>query len=135
MKVHHEMISSNYFPLGMKLDVKVPYSVPKTCDTTGVRRVKRNVLSDTQQEAYKLNTEQNLSKAHLNLTLLMCEDTNCTDPSHLTLIRLFYNEIVEALLDAGNQLAETTAQKLPVIPGWNEMCAEIHSQARNCFLQ
>ena len=100
-----------------------------------VRWVKWSDLSEAQREAYRLNTEQNLSKAHLNLTLLMCEDTNCTDPSHLALIRAFYNEIVDALLDAGNQLAETTTQKLPVIPGWNEMCAEIHSQARNCFLQ
>ena len=107
-KVHYEMISSDHFPLGMKLEVKVPHSVSKACDTTKVRRVKWSDLSEAQREAYRLNTEQNLSKARLNLTLLMCEDTNCTDPSHLTLIRSFYNEIVEALLDAGNQLAETT---------------------------
>ena len=79
-KVHYEMISSDHFPLGMKLEVKVPHSVPNTCDSTKVRRVKWSDLSEPQREAYRLNTEQNLSKAHLNLTLLMCEDTNCTDP-------------------------------------------------------
>ena len=49
-KVHYEMISSDHFPLGMKLEVKVPHSVPKTCDNTKVRRVKWSDLSEAQRE-------------------------------------------------------------------------------------
>ena len=65
----------------------------------------------------------------------MCEDTTCSNPSYLAWIESFYNETVEALLDAGLEFAESTSGKTPIIPGWNEMCAEIHTQARNCFLQ
>ena len=40
----------------------------------------------------------------------MCEDPTCSNLSHLACIESFYNDIVEALLDAGLEHTEYTSR-------------------------
>ena len=135
VKIHYEMVSSDHFPLGLALKLNIPHSQPTRCGSERGKRIKWSQLSEAERDNYKLSTEKKLSRIRLDLSVLMCEDTTCSNPSHLAWIESFYNETVKALLDAGLEFAESTSGKTPIIPGWNEMCAEIHTQARNCFLQ
>ena len=135
IKIHYEMVSSDHFPLGLALELNIPHSQPTRCGSERGKRIKWSQLSEAERDNYKLSTEKKLSRIRLDLSVLMCEDTTCSNPSHLAWIESFYNETVAALLDAGLEFAESTSGKTPVIPGWNEMCAEIHTQARNSFLQ
>ena len=70
----------------------------------------QNVLGITY---YKDNTEISLSAVLVNVDLLMCEDTNCTDPAHRCAIELLYNQITDALLEAGNSLEENCKPRDP----------------------
>ena len=135
VKIHYEMVSSDHFPLDLALELNIPHSQPTRCGSERGKRIKWSQLSEAERDNYKLSTDKKLSRIRLDLSVLMCEDTTCSNPSHLAWIESFYNETVEVLLDAGLEFAESTSGKTPIIPGWNEMCAEIHTQARNCFLQ
>ena len=70
----------------------------------------------------------------LGLDVLRCDNPNCSDLSHVTSIDKFYDEIIAVLVDCGNELSVQSNKKVPVLPGWNELCKEAHAQARNSFL-
>jgi hypothetical protein len=66
--------------------------------------------------------------------MLLCDDVSCNDPSHSAAIDKLYDDIVNCLVDAGNDLASSCKKGYKQILGWNEYCSEYHSEAREAFL-
>lgn len=71
----------------------------------------------------------------LSHALLLCDDPNCIDVTHLSAIDEMYNLIISALRMSSEELVqEKTNGKHQPIAGWNEYCQEAHHQAREAFL-
>ena len=57
----------------------------------------------------------------------------CNDPSHYAAIDTMYNAIVEALNTASECLCSRKVPSHKQIAGWNEICSDLHSSARDAF--
>ena len=66
--------------------------------------------------------------------MLMCNDVNCKNETHLNAIKSMYNDILSALTKSSEELIDRKPKKYKQIFGWNEMCKELHSTAREAFL-
>ena len=75
-----------------------------------------------------------MSGVHIDHSLFLCKDRKCCDHVHIEAIDRLYSEITEALLGANQSLYSKKNGNYKQVFGWNEMCKEAHSQARNAFL-
>ena len=96
--------------------------------STGLEHLKKHRL------AYTRNTEKLISEIKLDHGLLLCDDVNCQDPAHKCAINRLYDDIIDALQTAGSFLLETKNLRFKQIPGWNDLCTELHREARSAFL-
>ena len=65
---------------------------------------------------------------------MLCDDPNCTNPSHTAAIDRLYNDIVDALISAGEVIEQAQPTASHHKAGWNVYCREIHAIARDAFL-
>ena len=90
----------------------------------------------TDRELYRNNCKANLNLVPFNHDLILCDDSACNNPAHISAIDRLYNDIVSSLNDASATFctqSRTVRQNLQVA-GWNEVCSDLHSEARDAFL-
>ena len=98
------------------------------------RKIKWNDLSDEMLAKYTANSEVSLSSVALNHHLVLCDSPNCKYPSHTSAITRMYNDIVNALSEASEELCQKAKNSYKQIPGWNDYCKIAHNDARNDYL-
>ena len=64
---------------------------------------------------------------------LSCTNTDCNS-CHETEIESLYLDIVQALKESSNVVTTNCKTKGYNIPGWNDVCKDAHSEAREAFL-
>ena len=141
ISIDYGFISSDHFPVTMKLHVGNT-SVPRgssNFSTEGSSRqaskpIKWDTLDSNLLNQYKINSDKEIAKIKLNHSLLLCDDPHCNDMAHRSGIDFMYDSIVEALNEASSVLRSKQSKPYKQIAGWGEMCAEVHSIARNAFL-
>ena len=70
-------------------------------------------------------------RSHISSLILSKLDSR---PSHTCSIERMYGDIVDALQTAGNFLTVQKQKSFKQIPGWNEVCMNLHHEARESFL-
>ena len=138
VRILYSMVSSDHFPIVLELalscNIKCNPSAAYINSEKSVKRVKWDDLSKGEICAYRQSTERLLSSFPLDVELFLCDDPQCSNPSHFGAIDLFYNNIIDALWCSGESLSENCKTKFHQIPGWNDCCREVHAQAREAFL-
>ena len=137
VSVNHSYISSDHFPLFAKLDLGKINLLAETMaeNIRDIQRISWSDVSPSDIKVYQTESRRTLSDVPLNHSLLLCDNPACTDPAHKAAITKMYNDIVAALISATSHLQKpTTEHKYKQIAGWNDLCAELHDQARDAFL-
>ncbi len=136
INVDYSCISSEHFPVFITINTK-DINISKEYNgrgNTGTGRINWTKLSDDDIKTYTNITEELLADIRLSHKLLLCDDVNCTDSSHMNDIDLLYNDIIDALQSAGKSFVQQKRCSFKQIPGWNELCSELHNNAREAFL-
>ena len=76
-----------------------------------------------------------LGRIDLNKDAFTCCELNCNNVEHQHKIDCAYSQIIHALHDAGAKcIGVAKCKQNWVIPGWNDHVAELHLNARDCYL-
>ena len=97
-------------------------------------KIKWDDVTENDIKEYCINTSDNLSKVRLNHDLILCDDIHCKDVDHISAIETMHREVVQALLDSSNFLAQQPKHKQYQVPGWNDLVKDSHKLARDSFL-
>ena len=134
--VMHDFVSSDHMPMLINVDLRsarVDLGDGNKEPVTG--KVKWHKLTKDDLSQYQARTELHLDTISLNHELMLCDDPNCHNQSHLQAIDRMYVSMVQALKTAGEEtLKKKQSKKYNTIPGWNDICREIHSTARDAFI-
>ncbi len=136
VSVDYTYVSSDHFPMFATINTN-NINISKQYQenhSLNVDRINWSNVSEEEIRKYTSNSEKLLSSVRLSHKLLLCDDVNCTDTSHANDIDLMYSDIVEAIKTASNFLVKKQGPGFQQIPGWNDICADLHSDARAAFL-
>ena len=134
--VLYDFVTSDHMPILVTFD-KSKAQVDNDNIPNSSVKVNWRGMAQHELQRYEELTEANLSKIKFDHGLMLCDDINCVNEEHIAAIDKFYNEIVKSLVISGNDF-QTECKEKPAyqsIPGWNEYCREVHSNARDAFLQ
>ena len=138
INIKYDFISSDHFPITFNVDCNIVASDPisNTNNANGISssRVFWDKLSSQDIKVYTDRTKHYLSNVPFPHDLAMCEDSNCSNPSHKALLQKTYTLICDALKTASEKFQIVSEQKDVQIPGWTDCCKEAHSVAREAFL-
>ena len=91
--------------------------------------------SDAQILEYKQLTNTLLGRIGVNNDAFTCRELNCNNVEHPHEIDCAYTQIIHALHEAGAKCIGVSKGKQSwVIPVWNDHVAELHLNARECYL-
>ena len=96
--------------------------------------VRWDELDNAMRQQYTVKCSKYLSHVPLPHSLLLCDDPQCVDQAHKSSIDLMYQAIVDALISASKDITVNLGRSHTQLAGWNDVCAELHSCARNAFL-
>ena len=99
-----------------------------------VKHIDWSNITTVDKQRYTAQSDVSLSNVRLNHSLILCDDTTCSNPVHQTAIDNMYSYITQALIDASSDIYKSTQSTFKQIAGWNEVCANLHSEARDAFL-
>ena len=137
ISILYDYVTSDHMPLLISLDIsKATIALDDNDKRSSVKKIKWNKLSRNEISQYQAMTEQHLDKVKLDHDLILCDSIDCQDQDHLQSIDTMYNAVINALKtssDAFNRQS-TGYKQYNVIPGWNDVCKEVHSNARDAFL-
>jgi hypothetical protein len=74
-----------------------------------------------------------MSNVFLDHSMILCDNVNCSDPSHTAAIGRLYDDIVNSLFEAGTECCDNKERPYKQVSGWHELCSEQHSLARDAF--
>lgn len=132
--VDQGFISSDHLPIIACLCLDHARVKLENGSAYGHKSIRWDKLSTEELSAYKARTKMKLAEIHINHELMLCDDPNCTNACHTAGIDRLYNDIVDALLSAGEQIEQAQPTASHHIAGWNVYCREIHAIARDAFL-
>ena len=79
--------------------------------------------------------DMELNSVIFNHSLVLCDNTECNDPSHISAIDRLYCDITDSVLCASNDFVKVGRRHNDgQIPGWMEYCSASHAEARQSFL-
>ena len=100
-----DFITSDHLPVEIDLDIATS-QVP--CDTyinsENQCAIPWDSLTEKDFENYKNTTENNLKSVIFNHGLLLCDDPECTDVSHINAIDLMCTQIADCLITSGDDM-------------------------------
>ena len=137
ISVLYDYITSDHMPVLLTFDLgKATIDLDRTDEELSVRKIKWNKLSKEDLYQYHELTEHPLNGVRLNHELLLCDDTNCQFQAHQHSVDAMYNSIIQALKISGKEFTQERecSKRYNIIPGWNEYCREVHSNARDAFI-
>jgi exonuclease III len=138
VKVDSSFVTSDHLPITLSLDFTKNLINP--CSNDGMtnmysnNRVKWDELSNSDLIKYKDLTEDSLSRIPLEHDLLLCDNADCCNPSHISAINRLHANVICALKEASADLQQASQPSYKQRPGWNDYCREVHADARDDFL-
>ena len=131
-------ITSDHFPLNFVLHFNDTGLNDQAAQdqgqlTSNRYKIKWDNVSQVEIAEYKVKSDHKLSKIKMDHSLLLCDNSNCKDIGHTSSIDNLYKRIIESLLEASDELASTVKEFSQVL-GWNDVCKESHSLAREAYI-
>ena len=75
---------------------------------------------------------------HIPVVALNCKNVDCTDPSHVAEVNLYYENLISSIKSADTEAFANERNgrrdKAYNRPGWSDYIDELHQSARECFL-
>jgi hypothetical protein len=136
-RIYHDKVSSDHFPLSSKVNINCEYLINDNSSSQHINstyRIQWDKLTKEQVEKYSSSTECFLNAIQYSSTLASCTNHKCQLQEHVTGIDKLYEDICDALHSASKDLLVLSAHREYQIPGWNDYCKDLHTQARNAFL-
>ena len=68
---------------------------------------------------------------------IICNNVNCEDDAYISAINVLYDDLIEIMSKAGNELVSQQGDKVRPYkcrPGWNDHARDLHTAARECFI-
>ena len=136
MHVDYTFVSSDHLPLCAEVNLDLAQSMLKEETTCcNEHRIAWDNLTSDDLAKYAQLTDDKLSDVKLDHRLLLCDDHSCSDTSHIAAINKMYEDVTAALISAGCDYQQDLPKaKFRQVQGWNECCKELHSRARDAFL-
>ena len=135
--VDNGFVTSDHFPLSVSFELSC---VRVECNNVSFNnpKIPWDRLSSVELSKYKLLTDDNLKSVQLNHSLLLCDNAQCNDHSHVNAIDHLYNDIKNALIVSSQDFIKDRVMlkdgQPSQIAGWKEYCSASHSEARAAFL-
>jgi hypothetical protein len=97
--------------------------------------IKWDNVQKERVEKYSNVTGVQFHKMKLNHEMLACKNPNCDILSHVFEINNMYKDLIKIIInDSSSTLSTEIKHTNYNVPGWNELCEQAHSEARNAFL-
>ena len=141
VQVEYSYVSSDHLPMKINVDLgKINLDANNVNEHTEslLYKVKWDKLTSDDLTYYTSLTDSYLEKVYIDHSLLLCNDSMCKDESHKSAIKHLYEDIVYGIDQASESFLQTMSHKPELfkqVMGWNELCKEAHSSARDAFLQ
>ena len=129
---------SDHLPLFMKLSTGNTKSnfQSQQSSPNSYAKINWEKLSPDDLIAYKQSCVKYLNEIPFNHELILCDNTSCKNKAHTIAIDKLYDDIVNCLHAASAQLSSSKRRSSAhtEIAGWNDVCRDLHSEAREAFL-
>lgn len=133
---NNSFISSDHLPVSFSLNIDkiLIQSKDDCCEKRKKYKVNWAELSAKDLKKYTTQSDVLLSSIRLNHDLLMCDDVHCTSVAHRKAIDVMYKSIIDNVVQASDDIFHECKSHDNQILGWNDVCKEIHAEAREAFL-
>ena len=91
-------------------------------------KIRWNNMTDNDISKYCMLTERCLHDIHIPTVAVGCRDTQCTDENHIEPLNKMYNDIVNSLIQAGEESSQNKRYKNK--PGWAEYVDSLYDTSR-----
>ena len=140
ISINHSFITSDHAPMNMTItcgDLLYEHNDTSNASVESAlksRRIKWDTLSHEELEQYRIDTDSLLAAVHFDHSLMLCDDVQCKDVCHHASIDRLFKELQDCLMEASEKLSSNANPSFPQIVGWNDICKDAHSLARDSFL-
>lgn len=139
IRVGYEYVTSDHFPIFTELSIQGSElnSDQRSENTKDVMPgIRWSEMKAEDLELYKTTSEQCMAGIKLDHSLMLCEDIQCQDTSHIAKIDELYEAITTSLHSASTmfRVRKSAKFKPKQVLGWNDVCSELHAHARSAFL-
>jgi len=136
IKVDDCYVTSDHLPLTTTVNVKYTECNYEHDNTSYASNfIKWDDLTLEQLSCYKIQVEEYMKQIELNHSLILCDNPNCTDESHIFEIDKLYDHICKVLYESAAHLVQSNhKQTHRQVIGWNSYCKELHADARDKFI-
>ena len=87
------------------------------------------------QDSNQKRPSGNLKAIVIDQNLCKCRNSAFTDIKHIEAINELYGNIISARINSSAELYTARREiHSNVVPGWNDICTYLHSEAREAFL-
>ena len=90
-------------------------------------------LSAADKVTYARDIDVHLNDIKVPVDAICCKDTECSNEQHFEALNVFYEGLVGVLIEASKRLSNRR-RKHSNQPGWNDHVADLHKDARECFV-
>ncbi len=138
MNVDYSFHSSDHFPVTMEIGIPCTYTLTSNTDSEKqTQKVKWDKVSPEQLDNYRDTTAILFGRLSLNHEVHLCTSPFCKNAAHIKEIDNLYNTLMTILRQASAILHphKNGSKAAKQVTGWNDLCKEVHSQARDHFLR
>ena len=138
MEIMYRFATTDHIPINLTIDID---NLPGLRDSGVANTVHKGRLDWTKIEKdrrnnYCCDTDLLLKGIYVREDdALLCRDSNCVNKDHANYLCNAYNEIVKCLCDASESLYQCKNKVHNSRPGWNEHVSELHSAAREPWVE
>ena len=90
-------------------------------------------VSAADKVTYARDIDVHLNAVKVPVEAICCKDTECSNEQHFEALNVFYEGLVRVLTEASKKLSNRR-RKHSNQPGWNDHVADLHKDARECFV-
>jgi len=137
ISVLYKCISSDHHPLSISYACPNLPRITVASKSSNSNHISWGSASEAQRKAYFSLSKMRLSSLKLPQAAINCKDIFCNNEHHKKEIESFYQDIIEALLSSSNDCISLNAgirKPSQILPGWNRMVKQAHTQARHAYL-
>ena len=101
-----------------------------TSTNNGSTKVRWNFMTDKDVRKYCTLTDKSLHEIYIPTEAVSCKNVHCSDENHIDAINKLYSDIVNSLIQPGEQIMQNDKKKYSHKPGWAEYVDDLYDTSR-----
>ena len=124
--VLYSFCTSDHIPICIDVSLELVPQV-EGLSTHECQKISWDRVSDECINSYAEATKCNLKNVNIPHDAIICNNVNCTDDAHISAINLFYDNIIESMKNANDELVSRQGRTKPYKcrPGWNDHARDL----------